>query len=405
MRRYWFVALVALLAAAPGCSKKDGKSASEAVPEGKLAASVEDWELSMDRLEEFLRRLPESQRNRYSSPEGKAELAQKLMQEEMAYREAEKMKLADREDVAAQLEEARRSILVSQYLKDVVDAKARPTDEEMHEYYETHLDLYTTLETLRAQHIFSKDRARLEDIKSRIEEGGEKFTTMAHKYSEDKLTQADGGDLGYFNPGGYMKGIGYSQIMTEAMAVMEPGKIYGPVKWEEGYSLVRINERRPAEVRPYDEVREEIADRLAREKIEVVRAEHFSGIETDYRTRNVMRENWEKMQRGPEELFKYAQNSADPRQRILAFQEIVDKFPNDPYAPQAMFMIGFVYAEELKDYVTADRTFAQLIEKYPDSEMANTAKWMTENLDKPLPKFEDLDDLNQQIEDGSNQGQ
>ncbi|MCI0452469.1 MAG: tetratricopeptide repeat protein, partial [Candidatus Latescibacteria bacterium] len=72
------------------------------------------------------------------------------------------------------------------------------------------------------------------------------------------------------------------------------------------------------------------------------------------------------------------------------------------YAPQAMFMIGFVYAEELKDYLTADRTFNQLIEKYPESEMAQTARWMLDNLEKPLPKFEDLDDLNRQIEEKSN---
>jgi hypothetical protein len=62
-----------------------------------------------------------------------------------------------------------------------------------------------------------------------------------------------------------------------------------------------------------------------------------------------------------------------------------------------MFMIGFVYAEELKDVSMADHTFAQLIEKYPDSEMARTARWMQENLHEPLPKFDDLDDLNQQI--------
>jgi hypothetical protein len=64
-------------------------------------------------------------------------------------------------------------------------------------------------------------------------------------------------------------------------------------------------------------------------------------------------------------------------------------------------MIGFVYAEELKDYVMADRTFSRLIQTYPDSDMAETAGWMLKNLDKPLPKFEDLDDLNRQIEDKS----
>jgi len=401
MNRYGVPVLMTALLVFSGCTKKAEKVGGD-VPENRLAAEVEDWTLTRDQLDEFLRRLPESQRTKYSTPEGLAELTQKLMQEEMAYREARKMKLDEREDVAAQIEQARRTILVSEYLDDVVDTKARPAEEELHEYYETHQDQYTTLETIRAQHIFAKDKAKLDDIRTRIEEGGEKFTTMAHIYSEDKMTQRDGGDMGYFNPGGFMKGVGFSQAFTEALAVMEPGKIYGPVKWEQGYSLVRVNERRPAEVRPYDEVRDEIADLLARDKIDAVRSEHFAGVEKNYQTRNLMMEKYSKTQRGPEELFNFAQSSSDPRQRIATFQEIVDKFPDDKYAPQAMFMIGFVYAEELKDFVMADRTFSQLIDQYPENEMAQTAKWMLENLDEPLPKFQDLDDLNKQIEQKTN---
>jgi hypothetical protein len=183
---------------------------------------------------------------------------------------------------------------------------------------------------------------------------------------------------------------------------MEVGKIYGPLKWERGYSLVRVNEKNPAALRPYEEVVEEIAARLSQEKVQAVRAEHFAEVEKRYQIRNLMQERFEKMQRGPEELFTFAQNSSDPHQRINAFQEIVDKFPDDRYAPQAMFMIGFIYAEELKDMVTAERTFSDLVTRYPESEMAPTAKWMTQNLDQPLPRFEDLDDLNRQIEEKTN---
>ena len=401
MRRYLVLAVAAVLFIAPGCEKKADKAAVN-VPDDKLAGEVEDWTLSREELGEFLSHLPDQQRTKYSTPEGMAELTQKLMQEELAYREAQKMKIQDRDDVKKQIEQARRSILVSTYLDDVVDVKARPTDEELHEYYEAHLDQYTKLETIRAYHIFSKDKAKLEDLKRRIEEGGEKFTNLAHIYSEDTLTKNEGGDLGYFNPGGYIKSIGFSQTFSDAVELMEPGKIYGPIKWEQGYSLVRIGDKQPAEVNPYDDVREDIAKRLSEDKIEVVRAEHFASVEKNYKTRNFMKERYGDIQRSPQELFDFAQNSSDPHQRIEAFQQIVDKFPDDKVAPEAQFMIGFVYAEEIKDIVMADRAFTAVIEKYPDSQMAQTARWMLDNLDKPLPKFEDLDDLNQQIEKKSN---
>ncbi len=387
--------LAAVLAS--GCSKKT-EPAQVAPDESQLAAKVGDWTITRDFVDDYLRRLPEPQRQKFDTPEGRALLADKLMQEELSYLEAKKLNLAAKDPVKKQIDDATRSILVVAYLDEFVDSQARPTDDEMHDYYDAHQDQYTQMETLRAQHVFSKDKQKLEEIKERVVEGGEKFTTMAHLYSEDPITKADGGDLGYFNPGGYIRGIGYSKEFTDAVTQMEVGKVYGPIKWEKGYSLVRVNERQPAELRPYDDVREEIADRLSRDKIENVRQTHFAEVASHYDTHNYLRDDYEKMQRGPEELFNYAQNSVDPTQRIAAFQQIIDKFPQDKYAPQAMFMIGFVYAEELKDFTMADRTFNELISKYPDAEMAQTARWMLDNLEKPLPKFEDLDDLNRQID-------
>ncbi len=389
-------ALLLLLAA--GCSKKS-ETAKVDAPEEELAARIGDWTVTREAVEEYLRRMPEQQRVKYDTPEGRALLAEKLMQEELAYLEAEKLKMESRPEVQVHLDEAKRAILVGAYLKEYVDSKARPTDEEIHDYYDAHQDAYTQLETLRAQHIFSNDKEKLDELKERIVDGGEKFTTMAHLYSEDSITKGDGGDLGYFNPGGYIRGVGYSKEFTEAVVQMEPGTVYGPVKWEKGYSLVRVNEKQPAELRPYDDVRDEIAERLSRDKIEIIRDQHFSEVQSHYQTRNYLRESYEKMQRGPEELFNYAQNSADPHQRIAAFQQIIDKFPQDKYAPQAMFMIGFVYAEELKDFTMADKTFTSLIATYPQSEMAQTARWMLENLEKPLPQFDNLDDLNRQIDE------
>lgn len=397
MRQTLVTAAVLALLFANGCAKKAEKMTVD-VPEDKLAAEVEDWTLTREQLDAVLNRLPDAQRTKYATPEGMALLADRMLQEEVAYLEAKRMDLAKREDVAKMIDQATRDILVSKYIEEVVDVKARPSDEELHEYYEAHQDQYTELERIRAQHIFSKDKAKLEDLKRRVEEGGEKFTTLAHIYTEDNISKAEGGDLGYFNPGGYIKSIGFSQTFSDAVAAMEPGKVYGPIKWEQGYSLVRVNEKVPARVVPYEDVRDDIASRMAQEKLEQVRDEHFAAVAKNYKTRNLIRERLQKGQRGPAELFEFAQNASDPQQRIAAFQEIVDKYPQDKVAPEALFMIGFVYAEELKDPVMADHTFASLIDKYPDTEIAKTARWMQENINEPLPQFQDLDDLNKQIE-------
>jgi outer membrane protein assembly factor BamD (BamD/ComL family) len=161
---------------------------------------------------------------------------------------------------------------------------------------------------------------------------------------------------------------------------------------------VRINEKVPATVVPYEDVRDDIIKKMSADKLDTVRDAHFAQVEKNYKTDNLLQDKIDKTTRSPQELFDFAQNSSDPQTRINAFQQIVDKFPQDKVAPQAMFMVGFVYAEEIKDRVMADRTFTELMAKYPESEMAKTARWMIDNLDEPMPKFQDLDDLNKQID-------
>jgi parvulin-like peptidyl-prolyl isomerase len=388
-----------------GCDSGDGEQIqTSATPnEETLAARVDDWSVTREYLQEYIEALTESQKRKYDTHEGRAIMAGQMIEEELFFREAERLDLTQDEWVKGQLKEATRRILIQGYYRKHVTPEAEPDEQEIHDYYEAHEDIYTTLEVCRAQHIFSKNRERLEELKQRIVSGGEKFTTMAHKYSEDRITQADGGDLGFFNPGGYIRGVGFSKTFSDTVFQLEPHKAHGPIKWEKGYSLVYVNEKRPPQLRPYADVRGEIRDILMRDRIENARDEVVQRVlaENDYDVRNYMHEFFMTIQRSPEELWNFAQSAEDPHDRLRSFTEIAEKFPNDDYAPQAMFMVGFVYAEELYDYVTADRTFAKLVERYPDSEYAEMAKWMIENMGKDAPKFEDIEDVNRRMQDDS----
>jgi peptidyl-prolyl cis-trans isomerase C len=392
-----FVLLLSL-AAVIGCG---GEKQEIVENEEFLAARVEDWTLTKEFLYEFVSNLPERQKAEFDTPGGRAKLAYEFVDEELYYREAERLKLSEKPWVNEQIENALRGILVQAYYKEYVDSKARPSAEEMREYYDSHKDVYSTLPVVRAQHIFSKSKETLEDLKIRIEEGGEKMTTLAHQYSEDKITQGDGGDIGYFNPGGYMRGIGYSESLNDTIFKMESKKLYGPIQWEKGYSLVRVSDKRPAELRPFEDVRQEISEILTKDKIKRVKKEVSESIRENYDWRNYMDEYYQTIQRSPKELFEYAQTTSDPYARIEAFEEIIEKFPDDPHAPQALFMVGFVYIEELKDKVSGGRSLSRLINDYPDADVADSARWMLDNLNKPLPEFEDLEDLKKKLSDES----
>lgn len=59
---------------------------------------------------------------------------------------------------------------------------------------------------------------------------------------------------------------------------------------------------------------------------------------------------------------------------VERFRSIFDKYPNDKLAPKALFMSGFIQANDLKQYPQATATFNLFLQKYPDNELANSVK-------------------------------
>ncbi|MEJ5263384.1 MAG: hypothetical protein WHT45_11925 [Ignavibacterium sp.] len=56
------------------------------------------------------------------------------------------------------------------------------------------------------------------------------------------------------------------------------------------------------------------------------------------------------------------------------FRTIYDKYPNNPLAPKALFMSAFILANELNKYDDATKEYNLFLEKFPDHELAASAK-------------------------------
>ncbi len=378
---------------AAGCEKKSNITQGE---KSQLAASVDDWQYPHSQLKNLIDMLPEKERVKYDSPAGRAELVDYVIQQEVLFKAAQEEGLEKNEDVKKQIEEATRKIIIARYYNKFVKERAAPTEEEIHDYYENNEERFTNQAILKGQHIFSKDRQKLLNIKKRIE-NGEKMTTLAHKLSEDELTRPDGGDLGYFNPGGYIRFVGYSKQFSEAVFNLEVGVVSDPIKFEKGYSIVRINSKKPEHLRPYEDVKPDIINVLTNQRLEAVQDEVFSELKKRYEIHNYIKEELRATERTPEELWNLAQTSTNSFDRLNIYRQIYEKHPDSKYAAQALFMAGFVYSEELNDQYKADKTLRKVIAQYPETDVAKSARWMVDNLGKEMPDFDDLDELNKKI--------
>jgi peptidyl-prolyl cis-trans isomerase D len=144
------------------------------------------------------------------------------------------------------------------------------SEEEVVLRYNSRQANYRTAEERKASHILlipngeRDDAATLEQLvtlRQRIEQG-ESFATLAESHSEDPGSASQGGDLGYFGRGEM------DDAFEKAAFSLAPDEISQPVKSRFGYHLIRVESVRGGQIRPLEEVREELIDELRNEAIE-----------------------------------------------------------------------------------------------------------------------------------------
>jgi len=134
-----------------------------------------------------------------------------------------------------------------------------PTTEQIQNYYEDNIDLYSKKERRKISHIlFAKNKETteeqaLEKAKAAVARlRSEKFSTVAKELSDDTLTAKNGGDLGLFE-------IGVMEPEFEKAAEsLHLGEVSEPVKSAFGYHLITVTELVPAKTKSLDEVKVDV---------------------------------------------------------------------------------------------------------------------------------------------------
>jgi peptidyl-prolyl cis-trans isomerase SurA len=95
-----------------------------------------------------------------------------------------------------------------------------------------------------------------------LSRGGTSFGELAKQYSDDEGTKASGGDLGWVGKGVLV------DALDEAMAAMEPNDIRGPIRTERGWVVLQLVERKSGDLRPYEEIKEQLRKQLYDQQVE-----------------------------------------------------------------------------------------------------------------------------------------
>jgi peptidyl-prolyl cis-trans isomerase SurA len=100
---------------------------------------------------------------------------------------------------------------------------------------------------------------------------GADFVELAKAKSEGP-SAPDGGDLGFFK-----RGVMVPEFDKVAFK-LEPGQVSDPVRTRFGFHVIKVEERRAAEVAPFEDVKDQLRERLLRAQMDKFTAQYVAEL-------------------------------------------------------------------------------------------------------------------------------
>lgn len=253
-----------------GCTSKKGATNPVLAKAGKAEITKEDF------FREF-NRVPEWAKGRFQTEEGKKQFLEEIIKKELIYQDAKKKGLQRDEKLKAEVEELEKMTLIKAVLEKEVEEKARLDPKEVREFYDKHPDEFRIGSEVRASHILVDSEEDAKNILQRIQRG-ESFSVLAEKFSRDKASAKNGGDLGFFGRG---------RMVPEFERVafsLKAGEVSNPVRTRFGYHIIKVTDRKEGKLGDFEEVKDAIARRVAMEKQKDIFDSFIGKLKKEYKT-------------------------------------------------------------------------------------------------------------------------
>lgn len=207
-----------------------------------------------------------------ASPEGRRQFLNLLIRERVVYLEAKKAGL--QRDAAyrkalrqfkakwrRELKDYQESLLIDLCLQRLRSNELAVTEAEVQRYYDAHVADYAHPVEIEASHILVNSLEDADKALARLKKG-EPFAAVARTMSMDPATAVRGGRLTPFQKGTLVPEF------EEAAARLRTGEVSGIVKTPFGYHLIKKLGQKNLPPRPFEGAKNEIRDRLQREKFD-----------------------------------------------------------------------------------------------------------------------------------------
>lgn len=240
--------------------------------ENKLIAKVDGREIRESHLASLIQNLGQ-QAARFNGPEGRKQLVDELITQELFYSDAlEKGMDQDAEFIAAL--DNMKSNLLKQYALNKLLSTIAISDEEAQAHFDQNKEMFKPQPSARASHILVDTKEEADTIFKAIQDGLS-FEDAASKYSNCPSKER-GGDLGEFNKGQMVPEF------EEAVFSMEEGAISEPVQTQFGFHLIKLIHVNTGADVAFEDVKDRVKQYCASVKSNMIYAQKQAELKDKY---------------------------------------------------------------------------------------------------------------------------
>ena len=255
------LAVTASVLALGACSPKPSDPAAT----GPTAATVNGKPISQRTIDMIAKQGGSA--GHADTPEARKNIIDQLALQMVVAEEAVKKGLDKSPEVLDQLNAIRQSVLANAYVEDFIKSNPISEDALKAEYERIKATISGT--EYKARHILVDKESEAKDIIARLKKDPAQFPKLAMEKSKDQGSKARGGELGWFDPRRMVPEF------SAAVTKLEKGKFTDvPVKSQFGYHVILLEDTRPIEPPPLEQVKPQLSQQLQQQNVK----KHFEAL-------------------------------------------------------------------------------------------------------------------------------
>ena len=151
-----------------------------------------------------------------------------------------------------------------------VEKRIQITDEQIATYYDKNKAQFVTKGEANLAHIQVANEAEANAIAQQLNNGAD-FAALAKEKSTDKLSAAQGGNLGWTKAGTF------PQAFENAASQLQVGQVSQPIKIDNAYHIIKVIDRKAENIIPLAQVKDKITEIIRKELL----ASEYSTVARD----------------------------------------------------------------------------------------------------------------------------